>query len=210
MNLLPFQRMNQVILVALLLLPVIAFAEDDSSEILAEMTETLGLTEEQVPQVGAVLQKFATDMEAAAAMTELEEPDNQAILGTIKKAKSDFKSGMKDVLDKEQYATLETTLDDIIQEMYEDITEIRIMDLEEPLGLTEEQAAALKPVMGTGMRDLIAVIFEYGDKRLSAPRKVKMGKKLKRIQSDMEKGIAGILTEEQMAKYQAMKEESKS
>jgi hypothetical protein len=206
----PLQRMNQVILVALLLLPVISLAEDDSSEILAEMTETLGLTEEQVPQVGAILQKFATDMEAASAMTEVEEPDNQAIMGAVKKAKSDFKSGMKDVLDKEQFETLETTLDAIIQEMFEDIAEIRIMDLEEPLGLSEEQATALKPVMGTGMRDLIGVIFEYGDKRLSAPRKVKMGKKLKRIQSDMEKGVAGILTEEQMAKYQALKEESKS
>lgn len=199
--------------VMIMLVPVMAMptavAADDDMEILAEMTELLGLTEEQVPQVGGLLQTFARDMEAAAAMTEVEEPDNQAIMGAIKKARSDFKSGMKDVLDKEQFETLETTFDAIIQEMFEDIAEIQLMDLEPVLGLTEEQITALKPVMGTGMRDLIGVIFEYGDKRLTAPRKVKMGKKLKGIQSDMEKGIAAILTEEQMATYKALKEEAK-
>jgi hypothetical protein len=93
--------------------------------------------------------------------------------------------------------------------MFEDIAEIRLIDLEPVLDLTPEQIEALKPVMGTGLRQIIAVVFEYGDKRLTMPRKVKMGKKVKRIQADMDAGMAEILSEEQMAKYAALKDDAK-
>jgi len=193
--------------ILLMTLPLTASAQD-GEEILAELTELLELTDEQVPQVQGLLGQFAVDMEAAASLAEAEEPDNQAIMGAIKKARSDFKSGMKGVLDAEQFETLETTLDKVFQEMFEDIAEIRLMDWEPVLDLTEDQVTALKPVIGTGLRDLVALIFEYGDKRLSMPRKVKLGKSAKRIQADMDAGVAGVLNEEQMAQYNAMKEEA--
>jgi hypothetical protein len=202
----PIGQLRWLVCLLLLLLPITAVAQE-SGEILTEMTEQLGLTDEQVPQVEGLLHKFATDMEAATALAEVEEPDNQAILGAVKKARNEFKSGMQGVLDKEQFESLETTLDAIFQEMFEDIAEIRLMDLEPVLELTPEQVEALKPVMGTGMRDIIALVFEYGDKRLSMPRKVKMGKAAKRIQADVDAGVAEILSEEQYAKYTAMKEE---
>lgn len=203
------KQIHILLFLVLLAIPMTAIAQD-GEEILGELTELLQLTENQVPQVQGLLGQFAVDMEAAASMAEVEEPDNQAIMGAIKKARGDFKSGMKDVLDDGQFETLETTLDKVFQEMFEDIAEIRLMDWEPVLDLTEDQVTALKPVIGTGLRDLVALIFEYGDKRLSMPRKVKLGKSAKRIQSDMDKGIAGILNEEQMAKYSAMKEEAKS
>ncbi len=201
-------RMVLTGLALLLVLPGSVLAQGD--DVLADLTEALELTDEQVPQVGALLEKFAADMDAAAALAEVEEPDNQAIIGAVKKARDDFKSGMKGVLDKEQFETLETTIDAVFQEMFEDIAEIRLIDLEPVLDLTPEQIEALKPVMGTGLRQIIAVVFEYGDKRLSMPRKVKMGKKVKRIQADMDAGMAEILSDEQLAKYEAYKEASKS
>jgi hypothetical protein len=204
-----FDRARWLMCLLMLLLPLTAVAQE-SGEILEELTEQLGLTDEQVPQVEGVLHKFAVDMEAAAALAEVEEPDNQAILGAVKKSRNDFKAGMKDVLEKDQFETLETTLDAVFQEMFEDIAEIKLIDLEPVLDLTPEQVEALKPVMGSGMRQIIALVFEYGDKRLSMPRKVKMGKAAKRIQADTDAGVAGILSEEQYAKYTAMKEESKS
>jgi hypothetical protein len=197
-----------LLFVLLMAVPLTASAQD-GEEILTELTELLELTDEQVPQVKEQLGKFAVDMEAAASLAEVEEPDNQAIIGAVKKSRNDFKSGMKSVLDDGQFEKLETTLDAVFQEMFEDIAEIRLIDLEPVLDLTPDQVTALKPVIGTGLRDMIALMFEYGDKRLSMPRKVKMGKAAKRIQADMDAGIAGVLNEEQMAKYNAMKEESK-
>ena len=201
---------GRLLMVGLLLLalPCAVTAQEDN-EILIELTEVLALTDEQIPQVQGLLEKFAADMDVATAMTEVEEPDNQAIIGAIKKARADLNSGMKSVLSEEQFQTLETTVDQIFQEIFEDIAEIRLIDLEPVLDLTPEQTEALKPVLGTGMRDIIGVIFEYGDKRLNKRTQIKMGKAIKRIQGDMEKGIAAILNEEQMALYTAMKEEAK-
>jgi hypothetical protein len=203
-------KMILAAMAVLVALPCSVMAQGDDSDTLAKLTAALELTDEQVPQVGAVLEKFATDMDAAAAMAEVEEPDNQAVLGAVKKARSDFKTGMKGALNKEQFQTLETTIDSIFQEMFEDIAEIRIMDLEPLLDLTPEQAEALKPIMGTALRKMIGVFFEYGDTKLNKPTKIKMGKKLKGIQSDLNKGLAEVLSEEQLAKYEAHKEAAKS
>ena len=202
----PLRLLAGVLMVLLLSGAALAQEGDD---ILAELIEVLALTDEQIPQVQGLLEKFAADMDVATAMTEVEEPDNQAILGAVKKARADLNSGMKGVLSKEQFETLETTIDAIFQEIFEDIAEIRLIDLEPVLNLTPEQVEALKPVLGTGMRGMIAVIFEYGDKRLNKRTQIKMGKAMKRVQGDMEQGIAAILNEEQMAKYTAMKEEAK-
>jgi len=198
------------VMAMLVALPCLAMAQGDADDVISILTETLELSDEQVPKVEGLLHQFAVEMEAATALTEVEEPDNQAILGAVKKARGNFKSGMKDVLDKEQFETLETTLDAVFQEMFEDIAEIRLIDLEPVLDLTLEQVAELKPVMGSGMRQIIALVFEYGDKRLTMPRKVKLGKSVKRIQADVDAGMSKILSEEQMAKYNAMKEEAKS
>ena len=74
------------------------------------------------------------------------------------------------------------------------------------LELTEDQMVKLEPVMGTGLRSIIGLVLENADKRMTPPRKMSLGRSMKSIQSDMDKQIAGILTDEQWAKYQAMKE----
>jgi hypothetical protein len=80
------------------------------------------------------------------------------------------------------------------------------MELQPALDLSDEQMTELEPIIGTGLRGMLSLIFENADKTLRAPKKISLGRSLKKIQSDMQKGIAGVLTEEQMATYQAMKE----
>jgi len=197
-------------LVLCLALPVSGIAEEDASEMLAELSEALELTEEQTPQVAAAFEGFVKAMEVATDVPEDAEPDTKKMIGDIKSARSDFRKAMEKTLTKEQFTTFEAMVDQVFQETFEDIAEIRIIDLEVPLELSEEQSAALIPVMGTAVRDLVATLFEYGDKNLNTRVKIKMGKKLKRIQGDMKKGMAEILSEEQMAKYEAMQEEKKN
>jgi len=77
------------------------------------------------------------------------------------------------------------------------------------LDLSDDQAAALKPVMGSAMRSMVGVIFEYGDKKMNVRTKLRMANALKKIQADMKAGMQGILTPEQMAAYDAYKEAQK-
>ena len=59
------------------------------------------------------------------------------------------------------------------------------------------------------MRGMLAIIIEYGDQKLRKPAKIKVGKKLKGIQSDMNSGMKEVLTEEQWTQYEAYKEAKK-
>ena len=207
------ERVGAVAIALLLLVVAPVHSQDESgdgADVLGELTEALQLSEEQSQQVGGLLQKFATDMDAATAQAEGEDPDNQKIIGDIKKARNDFNKGMEKTLTKEQWQQYQAMVDQVFQETFEDIAEIRIMDLEPILDLTEDQAVALKPVMGTAIRNMVATLFEYGDKKLNTRTKIKLGKSLKRIQSDMNKGMEAILSPEQMQKYQAYTESQKS
>jgi hypothetical protein len=79
----------------LLILPCSLIAQVDDGAKLATLTEALELTDEQVPQVEAIIGKFAADMDAAAAaaFSVVDEPDNKAILGAAKKPVANLNLG---------------------------------------------------------------------------------------------------------------------
>ncbi|MEE8360918.1 MAG: hypothetical protein V3R71_02125 [Gemmatimonadales bacterium] len=181
----------------------------DIDGIVEELTEELGLSDEQVGQVTEALQGFGMALAEATATAEDEEPDTQAMMGAVKAARAEFQSDMESILSEEQLTALDALVDEVFQEIFEGLAELKITDLRAPLELTDEQADALKPVMGTAMRGMVAVIIDYSDKRMGARNKLGMANKLKKIQSDMNAGMGEILTPEQIEKHQAMKEAQK-
>ena len=184
--------------------------EVDVDDIVAELTDALSLSEDQATAVKGHLVQLAMDMDAATAEAEAEEPDGQKMIGDMKQARETYLDSMEDTLSDEQFATYQQMMDEIMQEIFESIAELRITDLVHPLELTDEQAAALKPVMGTAIRGVVAVIFEYGDKRMGVRTKLAMANKLKKIKADADYGMSEILSPEQMQKYQEMKEAQKA
>lgn len=181
----------------------------DVEGIVEELTAELELSDEQAGQVTEALQGLGMAITEATATAEDEEPDTQAMMGAVKAARSDFRQQMEGILSEEQYAAYEALVDEVFQEIFESIAELKITDLRAPLELTDEQADALKPVMGTAMRGLVAVIVDYSDKRMGVRNKLAMANKLKKIQADMNAGMGEILTPEQIEKYNAMKEAQK-
>jgi hypothetical protein len=177
----------------------------DVEGIMEELTVALELTEEQVPQVAGLLQGFGQALNEATATAEDEEPDTQKMIGGVKAARAAFQEELQEVLTPEQFTALQELVDEVFQEIFESIAELKITDMRAPLELTDEQAEALKPVMGGAMRGLVAVIFEYGDKRMGIRTKLRMANALKSIQAEMKAGMAEVLTPEQMEAYEAMK-----
>jgi len=182
---------------------------EDAQVVLEEMTEALELSEEQQEQVEQLMGKFMQELHAATDTPEGEEGDRQAMIGGVKKARADYNKGMQGVLSKEQFEAYEALVDQVFQDIFEGLAGLKIVDLQIALELTDEQAEALEPVMGTAMRQMVAVLIEYGDQRLTKRKKLKIAKKLKKINANMQAGMQEILTEEQWAKYEAMKEEAK-
>jgi len=182
----------------------------DVELIIEELTEALELSDEQVQEVTGHLQAFGMALDTASAQAEAEEADGAQMITALKAARSDFQEGMQGTLSEEQYAAYEQLMDEVMQEIFESIAQLRITDMKYPVELSDEQEAALKPVMGSGIRALVAVIFEYADRRMGPRIKLQMANKLKSIQAETNAGINQILTPEQQQKYAAWKEAQKS
>jgi len=187
--------------------------EDIVSELqeeLKELQEELKLNDDQAEQLSAALVKYSQEMNTELAKHEdAEEPDTQAMISDIKKAQENYRYELSDILTDEQYESYLNYVDKVMTEMFGDIAEIKLMDLQPVLDLSDEQISQLNPVLGEGMLGLVKVVFEYGDKKMNKRTKIKMGKKLKKIQSKTDSGVKEILTPEQYEKYQEYKEAKK-
>jgi hypothetical protein len=183
---------------------------DDASEMLVELQKKLELSDEQTKQVGEAMGKYAGELEKTLAKYEnVEEPDGQAMIGDVKKVRDDYRKELQKILSKEQYEGYLAMVDAVMTEMMTDVAEIRLMDIQPKCTLTDEQVEQLAPIMGKGMLDMVRLIFENADQRLTAPKKVKLAKAVKKIQSDMDKQINEVLTEEQQKAYAEYKEAQK-
>ena len=197
----------------LVLLAVPALAQEpdiDLEEIMAEITEALALSDEQVPEVEKHLTTYLVDLdESQAKYEDVEEPDPQEMLSDLKKVRETYYKSMQKTLSKEQWEQYEALRESILHEIFSEIAALRIIDLKEPLSLTDEQMAAMKPVMGKSLRGVIGTIFEYGDKRMGVRTKLKIATALKSIKAEQDTEMKTILSEEQLAAWEKLKEEQK-
>ena len=180
-------------------------------DIVSELQEELQLHDDQAERLSAALVKYSQEMNTELAKYEdAEEPDTKAMISDIKKAQENYRYELADILTDEQYEAYLNYVDKVMTEMFGDIAEIKLMDLQPVLDLSDEQMSQLNPVLGEGMLGLVKVVFEYGDKKMNKRTKIKMGKKLKKIQSKTDTGVKEILTPEQYEKYQEYKEAKKN
>ena len=63
--------------------------------------------------------------------------------------------------------------------------------------------------MGKGLHSVVKILFENAGTRLTLPKKVSLGNKIKKIQKEADKGVQSVMTSGQYQKWQAMKEEAK-
>ncbi len=187
-----------------------AAADNDKSEILTELTSKLELSDEQAQQMGAAMAKYAEELEKTLAKHEnAEEPDASAMIGDVKKVRNEYRKELQKFLSKEQYEGYLAAVEAVLLEMMTDVAEIRLMDIQPKCTLSDEQVEELAPIMGAGMLSMVRLLFENADQKMTMPKKVKLGKAVKKIQSDMDKQINAVLTEEQQKAYAAYKEAQK-
>ena len=198
-------------IILLLIVPIISSYSQDLEDIVSELQEELQLNDDQAEQLSAALVKYSQEMNTELAKHEdAEEPDTKAMIGDIKKAQENYRNELSNILTDEQYDAYLNYVDKVMTEMFGDIAEIKLMDLQPVLDLSDEQITQLNPVLGEGMLGMVKVVFEYGDKKMNKRTKIKMGKKLKKIQSKTDSGVKEILSPEQYEKYQEYKEAKKN
>jgi len=198
-------------LILLFIVSIISSYSQDIEDIVSELQEELQLNDDQAEQLSTALVKYSKEMNTELAKYEdADEPDPQAMIGDIKMVRDNYRDELSNILTDEQYDSYFDYVDQVMTEMFGDIAEIKLMDLQPVLDLSDEQISQLNPVLGEGLLGLVKTVFEYGDKKMNKRTKIKMGKKLKKIQSKTDSGVKEILTPEQYEKYQEYKEEKKN
>ena len=200
-------------LVAVLIVPLVSAQGEEGQngdEVLTELQTNLKWSDETTQQVGKALAGFKENMASTMAKYEDDEEANmQAMIGDMKKVKGDYQKQMEEILGKDGFKAYNEYVEAVMLEMFSDIAEIRLLDLKPVIDLTDEQIAKLRTPMGQAYRDLLRVVFEYGDQKLNTRTKIKMGKSVKKIQADVESAQKEVLSEEQLTALAAYKEAQK-
>jgi hypothetical protein len=182
----------------------------EMDEVIGELKESLELSEEQETQFAEVLKKYAVRLnETMDKYENAEDADPKDKLSDLKAVRDDYREDLQKILSKNQYEKYQELINDVLHEMFSDIAEIKLMDLQKPLDLTDSQMEQLAPILGKSIMDIMKIVVENGDKRMSMPRKVKVGKAMKKIQSATGDEVGKILTPTQIEKWEKIKEEKK-
>ena len=175
------------------------------------LSEKLNLTEKQVAQVQTLMVEYRAKLDGVLLKHEgEEEPDVGAMIGEVRDVRDAYRKDLKGILSKEQYEGYLAAIDSVLTDMFNDLAEIRLMDVQTEVGLSDDQLVSLIPVVSKGLKSTVQLLFENAGGRLSVPKKIKIGKNVKKIEKERRAGMETILTPDQMALYDAFKEEQKA
>ena len=185
-------------------------AKVEDAEVLEELQEGLEWDDETTQKVGKAITGFKEGLAATMAKYEDDEnADKQKMIGDIKKVRGDYQKELEGILGKDGLKAYNEFVEKVMLEIFADIAEIRLLDLKAHTTLTDEQIEQLAPPIGKGYLDLMRTIMKYGDKKMNKRTQIKMGKEVKKIQSDIETALNKVLTKEQQEALAKYKEEQK-
>jgi len=201
---------NFIITLILLVLTTGYTVAQEMNGAIVNVAETLNLTDKQAAQVQSLLVQYRANMDGILLKNEdQEEPDVAAMIGEVRDLRDDYRKDLKDVLNETQYEAYMATIDSILSDMFNDLAEIRLIDIQKEVGLTDQQLVNLIPIVGKGLKKTVQLLFENAGERLSLPKKVKIKNSLKKIDKERRAGMETILSPDQMEMYDAFKEAQK-
>ena len=181
----------------------------DLNDIVDTLTVHLDLTDDQPSQVGALLATFATDWNAVQEKYEDAE-DKDGMIDELKAVQNTYQEGLGAVLNEQQIDAYNQLIDQVMHEIFGEVAELKLRDLQPALDLSEDQIMQLKPVMGTALVDIVKLMWDNAGKRMGIRLKLKLANSVKKIQSTAKTQINEILTPEQVAAWEAIKEAAKA
>ena len=179
-------------------------------DIVAEVTETIELDEAQSKALATQLGKYAISLQLIFDRHEEAEPDPQAMLTDIKHAREEYHKALKNDIGKEKFKAYEALVDKVQLEILGEAAGLRLLDLQEPLKMTNEQVVQMKPIMAKAMKSMMETLMKYVDAKMNIRTKLKVASALKSTKKTMEKERAQVLTGEQIKKWDEMREAAKA
>jgi hypothetical protein len=184
--------------------------QEVSEEMMANMTAMLDLSEVQQGQMTELLVKYRGSIDWILAKYEgEEEPDVGAMIYELRAERDGYRKELAGVLSPDQYDIYMGRVNDVLTDMFQDLAEIRLWDIQPAVALTDKQVTDLTPILGKSMMQTVQLLFENAGQRLSLPKKIKIKNAMSKIEKDKRDAMNRILTPAQMGAYDQYKEEQK-
>lgn len=181
----------------------------DLDAIVQEVSDSIQLDETQTTALKTQMTKYTISLQLIFDKYEEAEPDPQAMLTDIKNAKIAYTKALKADIGKEKFQSYEKYVEKVQLEILGEAAGLRLLDLQEPLLMTDDQVLQMKPVMAKAMRGMLTTLMKYVDQPMNIRTKLKVSNSLKAIKNTMDKETAQILTAEQIKKWNEIKEAAK-
>ena len=182
-----------------------------SEEIMANMTELLDLSDKQQAEVSALLAKYRSNIDWIVLKYEgEEEPDVGKMIGEIRDERDSYRRELQTVLSANQMKTYETKVDQVLTDMFNDLAEIRLIEIQDQVNLTDGQIASLTPILGKSIKSTLQLLIQNAGTKLTLPKKIGIKNSLKKIEKEKRDGMKNILTPDQLAIYDKYKEDQKA
>jgi len=188
--------------------PAQAQGNPDLSDVMDTLTAQVHLTDAQKPKVEALLTAFATGWNDTVTAYENAD-DNKAEIDGLKAVQKTYQDGMQEVLSAEQMTAYNAYVDTVLHQVFNEVAELKLRDLQSQLQLTEEQITQLTPIMGTALVDVVRLLWKDAGERMGVRRKLQLANDVKKIQSTAKSGYSTILSPEQMSEWDAIKKAAK-
>ena len=186
-------------------------AQEVSEETMANMTALLDLSGVQQGQINDLMVKYRGSIDWILAKYEgEEEPDVGAMIAELRGERDGYRNELKGILSTNQYDTYMAKTDQILTDMFKDLAEIRLWEVQKAISLTDKQVTDLTPIVGKSMKQTVQLLFENAGQRLSLPKKIKIKNSMKKIEKEKRAGMEKILTPAQLGAYDQYKEEQKA
>ena len=179
-------------------------------DIVEEVTASIELDEAQSKALATQLGKYAISLQFIFDRYEEAEPDPQAMLTDIKNSREEYHKALKNDIGKEKFKAYEGFVDQIQLEILGEAAYFRLLDLQEPLKMTDDQVMQMKQIMAKAMKGMMETLMKYVDAKMNVRTKLKVGNSIKSIKKTMEKERAQVLTGEQIKKWDEIREAAKA
>ena len=181
-----------------------------SEETMANMTAMLDLSDVQQGQINELMVKYRGSIDWVLAKYEgEEEPDVKAMIEEIRGERDAYRKELQGILSENQYNTYMGRIDQIMTDMFRDLAEIRLWDIQPAVALTDKQVVDLTPILATSLKQTVQLLFDNVKAKMSLPTKIKIKNNMKKIEKEKRASMEKILTPAQLGAYDQYKEEQK-
>lgn len=189
-----------------------SFAQQEvSEEMMSNLTEMLDLSDVQQGQMAETIVKYRGSIDWILAKYEgEEEPDVATMIEEIRGERDAYRKELQGILSANQYDTYMAKMDQILSDMFRDLAEIRLWDVQSAVALTDKQVVDLTPILATSMKQTVQLLFDNVKAKMSLPTKVKIKNNMKKIEKEKKAGMEKIMTPAQLGAYDQYKEEQKA